>query len=161
MKMLFYMVLGVMMMAQGAGVLLPPAQTPAQQTPVEKVVLEYENVDGARDFIATGGPRLLIARNFLKTTNLASLASDADQIYVLKMGAASLQERTAFLKDLQAALKTYEYHGKHPSKNGEVEAYISRSKDGYINELVLYNPESYTLNILHGSFPVNALLKID
>lgn len=145
------MVLGFMMLGQVA----------YSQTPVEKVVLEFDGVDGAKDFIAKGGPRLMIAKKFLKTTNLASLASDADQIYVLKMGAASQQDKADFLEKLYAALKTYEYHGMHPSKDGEVEAYINRSDDGNITELVLYNPESYTLDVLHGSFPVNALLQIE
>lgn len=77
------------------------------------------------------------------------------------MDAASLQSKEAFLNDLRNALESYEYHGKHPSKNGEGEVYINRSDDGYITELVLYNPESYTLNVLHGTFPVNALLKIE
>ena len=151
MRILLYVMLGLMMIVQVA----------AGQTPVEEVVLEFDSVDGAKGFIAKGGPRLMIARKFLKTTNLASLASDADQIYVLKMGAASQQDKAAFLEALHAALKTYEYHGMHPSKNGEVEAYINRTEDGYISELVLYNPESYVLNVLHGSFPVNALLQIE
>ena len=151
MRILLYVMLLCMMIGQVA----------AGQTPVEKVVMEFEGVEGARDFIAKGGPRLMIAKNFLKTTNLASLASDADQIYVLKMGAASQQDKAAFLEKLHAALKTYEYHGMHPSKNGEVEAYINRSDDGYITELVLYNPESYVLNVLYGNFPINVLQQIE
>ena len=131
------------------------------QTPVENVIFEYDDVQGARDFIAQGGPRLMIAKNFLKTTNLASLAPYADEVYVLKMGNASSGNKAAFHKNLQAALKTYEYQGIHPSKNGDVEVYVNRGSDGYISELIIYNPELYTLNVLRGSFPVDDLLKIE
>lgn len=39
-------------------------QVAAGQTPVEKVALEFDDVDGAKDFIAKGAPRLMIAKNF-------------------------------------------------------------------------------------------------
>ena len=151
MRILLYVMLGFMMIGQ----------VTFAQTPVENVIFEYDDVQGARDFIAQGGPRLMIAKKFLKTTNLASLAPYADEIYVLKMGNASQQDKSDFLKNLQDAFKSYEYQGIHPSKNGEVEVYVNRGGDGYISELIVYNPELYTLNVLRGSFPVDDLLKIE
>lgn len=132
----------------------------AAQTPVEKVVFKYDDVRGSKDFIATGGPRLALGKSLLKRTPVASLASDVDEIMVLKMGNASQQDKTSFLSDLHAALKTYEYHGIHPSDNGNVDVYVHKDSSGHIVELVIYNPELYNLNVLHGSFPLDALMKL-
>ena len=54
------------------------------QTPVEKVILKYEDASGARNFIAQG-LKMTLARNLLKSTQVAPVASDVDQLYVLKM----------------------------------------------------------------------------
>lgn len=54
MRILLYVMLGFMMIEQVA----------AGQTPVEKVALEFDDLDGAKDFIAKGAPRLMIAKNF-------------------------------------------------------------------------------------------------
>lgn len=131
------------------------------QSPVEKVILKYDNVKGSKDFIAQGGEKLSIAKSLMKKTPVASLVSDVNTVYVLKMGNASQQNRTAFLTDLRTALKTYEYHGRHPSSNGEVEVYVNHSDKGQITELVIYNPGSCTLNLLKGTFPLDALLRLE
>ena len=130
------------------------------ETPVEGVVNKYDDVKGAKDFIAQGGARLSIAKSILKKTPVASLSPDVDEVMVLKMGNTSEQDKTSFLKDLDNALKTYENHGRHPSENGPVDVYVKRNSAGHIIELVIYNPELYNLNVLHGNFPVDALLKI-
>ena len=58
------------------------------QTPVEKVVLKYEGADGARNFIAQG-VSMSLARRFLKSTQVAPIAPDVDELYILKMGNTS------------------------------------------------------------------------
>lgn len=131
------------------------------QSPVENVILKYDDVKGAKDFIAQGGARLSIAKGFLKNTPVASLASDVDEVSVLRMGNTSQASKTAFLKDLKSALRSYEYHGEHPSNNGNVEVYVKRNGAGQITELVIYNPELYNLNVLHGTFPLDALMKLE
>lgn len=129
-------------------------------TPVEDLVMKYQDVKGAKCFVAQGGAKLTIAKSFLKKTPVASLSSDVDEVMVLKMGGASQQYKSAFLKDLDNALKTYENHGTHQSENGLVNVYVKRNSADRIIELVIYNPELYNLNVLHGSFPLDALLKL-
>ena len=65
-----------------------------------------------------------------------------------------------FQKELNAALNSYQYYGKHDSKNGKVDVYVEVPENGYVRELVVYNPAIYTLNSLHGRFTVKSLLEL-
>lgn len=130
------------------------------QTPVEKVILKYEDASGARNFIAQG-LKMTLARNLLKSTQVAPVASDVDQLYVLKMEGTSQAERLRFVSDLNEALKQYDYYGRQPSKNGEVDVYVHYTGPDTIDELVIYNPEIYSLNSLFGHFTAQELLALD
>ena len=130
------------------------------QTPVEKVILKYEDADGSRNFIAQG-LKMTLARNLLKSTPVAPVASDVDQLYVLKMEDASQSERLRFVSDLNDALKQYDYYGRQQSKSGEVEVYVHYTSPDSIDELVIYNPEIYSLNSLFGHFTAQELMALD
>ena len=130
------------------------------QTPVEKVILKYENASGARNFIAQG-LKMALARNLLKSTQVGPVASDVDQLYVLKMEGTSQAERLRFVSDLNEALKQYDYYGRQPSKNGEVDVYVHYTGPDTVDELVIYNPEIYSLNSLFGHFTAQELLALD
>ena len=130
------------------------------QTPVEKVILKYADADGARNFIAKG-VSMSLARRFLKSTQVAPIAPDVDQLYILKMASASQDIRQIFARDLSVALKSYEYYGKQPSKNGEVNVYIHKTSPDTVDELVIYNPAIYSLNSLYGHFTVHELLNLE
>ena len=132
------------------------------QSAVEKVIVKYEDTDGARYFIAQG-PKMILARRLLKSTQVAPVAQDVDELYVLKMQTASQSAQEKFARDLSLALKSYEYYGKQPSKNGEVNVYIHRMAPGSsnIDELVIYNPEIYSLNSLIGQFTASQLMKLE
>ena len=69
--------------------------------------------------------------------------------------------RNAFVRDLKSALRQYKYYGTHPSKNGEVDIYILPSSSTTVKELVIYNPEIYSLNSLHGDFTYTELEALD
>lgn len=129
-------------------------------TPVWNVILKYEDVKGARDFVLKGAG-MAMARGFLKRYPVAPLADDVLELAVLKMGNASVQSRNAFLKDLDAALRSYEYYGKYDSENGTVDIYVLRSGPETVSELVIYNPAIFSLNSLLGNFQVSALLRLD
>ena len=130
------------------------------QTPVEKLVLKYEDTDGARNFIAQG-VSMSLARRFLKSTQVAPIAPDVDQLYILKMKNTSPDIQQMFARDLAAALRSYEYYGKQPSKNGEVNIYIHKTGSDTVDELVIYNPAIYSLNSLYGHFTVQELMNLE
>ena len=130
------------------------------QTPVEKVILKYGNVTGAKEFLAQGG-RMALARQLLKRTPVAPVAPDVNELAVLKMEGASRQLQNLFIQDLKEALKSYEYRGRQDSKNGMVDIYVLYSDKDRIRELVIYNPALLSLNSLYGSFSVDSLLELD
>ena len=130
------------------------------QTPVETVISHYEDVKGARNFIATGG-KMTIARSLLRKTEVAPIASEVEKLAVLKMQNAAPSVRGEFVGELDAALKKYEYYGHQATKNGEVDIYVLPSGEDTVSELVIYNPVIYSLNSLYGNFSVQTLLKLD
>lgn len=129
------------------------------QTPVEQVIVKYEDTEGARNFIAQG-LKMKLARNLLNNTPVAPISSDVDELYVLKMQNASPNTRLSFVSDLKEALKPYEYYEVQDTKNGEVEIYVLCSGQDKVEELVIYNPGIFSLNSLHGDFTVDELLEI-
>ena len=129
------------------------------QTPVEKVILDYSDVPGSRKFIAQG-MGMILARKFIRSTQVAPIASDVDQLYVLKMQGASQSTRDDFIRDLQAALKSYEYYGEQPSNNGQVSVYVHYLSHDAIDELVIYNPAISSVNSLYGHFTAPELMKL-
>ncbi len=140
-------------------VMLGAAAGLSAQTAVEKVIIKYEDTSGARYFIAQGA-RMVLARRLLMSTQVAPIAKDVDELYILKMQDASQSARTMFENDLKAALRSYEYYGKQPSRNGEVDVYIHRGPTGTVDELVIFNPAIDSLNSLSGSFTDSELLAL-
>ena len=124
-------------------VMLSTMLSMSAQTPVEKVMIKYEDVQGAKNFVAQG-IKMTLARNLLKSTQVAPIASDVDELYIF----------------LKSALKQYDYYGTQPSKNGEVEVYVHHTGPQTVDELVIYNPEIYSLNSLYGHFTVSELLTL-
>lgn len=129
------------------------------QTPVEKVISKYADVRGAKDLIASGG-KMILARSLIRKTPLAAIAPDVDVLEVLKMQNAPTAAIKDFEKDFNAALKSYEYYGRTQGNNGLVDIYITMSDDDIIDELVIYNPEIYSVNSLKGSMRKTQLLEI-
>lgn len=130
------------------------------QTPIERLISKYESVPGAKE-IGAEGAKMSIARVMIRQSPVAPIASEVDQVYVLKMGGASRQYQSLFLKDLNQTLKSYDYIGKHNSKNGMVDVYILKSGSQTVKELVIYNPELCVLNSLKGSFSLEELQKLE
>lgn len=138
--------------------LLTAAQTYAQ-TPIEKLIIKYCNISGAKE-ISASGSKMAVARVMMKHTPVAPVAEDVDKVSILKMAGASRQSLEMFENDLQKVLKSYEYYGTQEEPNGKVDVYVMRSGTSVIKELVVYNPENHTLNSFYGSFPLDALMKI-
>lgn len=140
--------------------MLLSALAASAQTPVETVILHYEDVRGARDFIATGG-KMAIARSLLRNTEVAPIASEVEKLAVLKMANAAPSVRGEFVDELDEALKKYEYYGQQNTKNGVVDIYVLPSDSETVRELVIYNPSIFSLNSLYGTFSVQTLLQLD
>lgn len=136
------------------------AYAASAQTPVEQLISKYESVPGAKETGAEGA-KMAIARVMIRQSPVAPIASDVDEVEILKMQGASRQYQNLFFKDLNEALKSYDYIGKHSSKNGEVDVYILKSGPGTVRELVIYNPAIYSLNSFKGTFSVDALQKLE
>ena len=92
---------------------------------------------------------------------MAAIAADVDELAVLKMGNVSEGERKQFESDLHDALKGYHYHGQEQSKNGLVDVYLLMAGGDEVEELVIYNPEIFSLNSLKGLFSVKSLLSLE
>lgn len=135
-------------------------ETSDATTPIEKLIVRYSDVKGARDFIATGG-KMAVARSLIRATPMAAIAADVDELAVLKMGNVSEGERMQFESDLHDALKGYRYHGQERSKNGLVDVYLLMAGGDEVEELVIYNPEIFSLNSLKGLFSVKSLLSLE
>ena len=129
------------------------------QSPVERLVVKYADVKGAKDLVAKG-TKMDLARPLIRKTSLAPIADNVDELAVLRLQNASEQDKARFQKELNAALKSYQYYGKHDSKNGKVDVYVEVPENGYVRELVVYNPAIYTLNSLQGRFTVKSLLEL-
>ncbi|MBQ8811315.1 MAG: DUF4252 domain-containing protein [Bacteroidales bacterium] len=149
----------ILSIAAACAVCLASAGEIIGQTPVEKIIIKYSDVKGARYFIASGG-KMVMARSLIRRTPLASIASEVEVLDVLKMQYASDEEIQDFDEDLKHALLSYEYYGKENSRNGTVDIYIIRSGAETIEELVIYNPAIHSLNSLKGTFSVNQLMEI-
>ena len=135
-------------------------ETSDATTPIEKLIVRYSDVKGARDFIATGG-KMAVARSLIRATPMAAIAADVDELAVLKMGNVSEGERMQFESDLHEILKGYRYHGQEQSKNGPVDVYLLMAGGDEVEELVIYNPEMFSLNSLKGLFSVKSLLSLE
>ena len=137
------------------------AQDPSEAaTPIEKLIVRYSDVKGARDFIAVGG-KMALARSLIRATPMAAIAGEVDELAVLKMGNVPEGERKQFESDLHDALKGYRYHGQEQSKNGLVDVYLLMAGSDEVEELVIYNPEIFSLNSLKGLFSVKSLLSLE
>ena len=132
----------------------------SDQTPVQEVIFKYADSQGARNYIAEG-VKLTLARKLMRTTPLAPIASDVDELAILKMEDVPRNIRARFVRDLDDALEHYKSYGTHPSKNGDVDVYILPAASDRVVELVIYNPEIYSLNSVHGNFTLSQLLQLE
>lgn len=130
------------------------------QTPVQEVIFKYAGTQGTQNFIAQGF-KLDLAKKLMLSTPIAPIASDVDELAILKMQGAASNIKVRFVHDLDDALKSYESYGTHPSKNGLVDVYILRGGANRVVELVIYNPAIYSLNSVHGDFTLSQLLQLE
>ncbi len=129
------------------------------QTPVGSLMVKYGSVKGAQDFSAKGG-KMNVVRGIIRKSPVGPVADNIDELFVLKLAKASVQSKNSFLADLKSALKDYEYQGKESYNDGMYEIYILRSGADVVKDLVMYNPDAYSLNSLQGTMSFAELQKL-
>lgn len=130
------------------------------QTPVEDLIDKYREYHGAT-CLSLSGAELLIARPVILASPLASVVSDVQKLMVLHMSSTTDKVRSSFEANLYSTLGAYEQYGQYKSANGIVEVYAKFLDDNMVSELVIFNPNLWILNDIHGDFNVNSLEKIE
>ena len=131
------------------------------QTPVESLISSYDDSKGVKVFVAKGAT-MSIARGYIKKSPLRPLAENVEAVTIMMMKNASGETKTPFLHALRKSLKAYQFYGRKPGMDGRVvEVYGSPIKNGVVAELVIFNPEQYSLFSLRGSYPVEELQELD
>ena len=128
-------------------------------TPAEELVENYKDVKGARNLVAKGA-LVRMVRPMMKDYQIAPLAHKVEELSVLNVDKISPEIKTLFLRDLKDALGQYIYAGQSVTRNGIVDAYVHMGATDVADELVVYNPEIFTLYSLSGTFTRQELEKI-
>lgn len=131
------------------------------QSPVETLISSYDDVHGVKTYEMKGMMMTLVRSNIRKSP-MKPLADNVEEASILMMKKASDQEKAKFLSSLRAALKSYQFYGKKPGMDGAiVEVYGSPVKNETVSELIIFNPEIYSLFSLRGSYSIAELRALD
>ena len=105
---------------------------------------------------------MALVRSNIKKSPMKPLADNVEEATILMMKRASDQSKAKFLSSLRAALKSYQFYGKKPGMDGYiVEVYGNPVKNGIVTELIIFNPEIYSLFSLRGSYSIAELRALD
>ena len=131
------------------------------QSPVETLISSYDDVHGVKTYEMKGMMMTLVRSNIRKSP-MKPLADNVEEASILMMKKASDQEKAKFLSSLRAALTSYQFYGKKPGMDGAiVEVYGSPVKNETVSELIIFNPEIYSLFSLRGSYSIAELRALD
>ena len=129
-------------------------------TPAQTLIARNGSIKGAKK-IEVSGAKMVFARPVLKRYPIGAMSESVDEVYVLNLKKVSPADLNAFMNEMNKVLRSYRYYGKSDSPDGLVDVYVHMKSDDLVDELVIFNPESFVVNSLIGEFPVNELLKID
>ena len=129
-------------------------------TPAQTLIVRGGSVKGAKK-IEVSGAKMAFARPVLKKYPIGAMSESVNEVYVLSLKKVSPTDREAFMTDMKKTLKSYVYYGKSENPDGIVDVYVHMKTDNMVDELVVYNPETFVFNSLIGEFPVSELLRID
>ena len=105
---------------------------------------------------------MALVRSNIKKSPMKPLADNVEEATILMMKRASDQSKAKFLSSLRAALKSYQFYGKKPGMDGSiVEVYGNPVKNGIVTELIIFNPEIYSLFSLRGLYSIAELRALD
>jgi hypothetical protein len=130
------------------------------QTPVEDLIDKYRKSSGA-SCVSLSGFELTLARPDLQASPIGPVASDVQKLMVLHMDSTANSVRDSFEKNLYGTLGAYERYGQHKSSNGMVEIYAKFLDEDHVSELVIFNPNLWIVNDIHGYFSLASLEKLE
>ena len=128
-------------------------------TPAQELMQRHSEIKGGR-FLAASGSKMVFVRPALKRYTIGPMSDSVDEVMVLNMKKTPAQERQTFMDDMKNTLGNYRYFGKSGSPDGMTEVYVHMKSDDCVDELVVFNPNTFVLNSLIGNFPVEKLLSL-
>lgn len=131
------------------------------ETPVQTLVADYGKQKGVK-VMNVNESFIGLARRQIRKSPLAPLADNVNEVTILTMKKSPDQTKEDFLQNLEEVLKSYQYYGKKLGMEMRVvDVYGDTVKDETVHELIVFNPEDYSLFSLRGCFPVKDLMAID
>ena len=128
-------------------------------TPAQELMRRHSEIKGGR-FLSASGSKMVFVRPALKRYTIGPMAESVDEVMVLNMKKTPSQERKVFMDDMKKTLGQYRYFGESGSPDGMTEVYVHMKNDDCVDELVVFNPNTFVLNSLIGTFPVEKLLSL-
>lgn len=130
-------------------------------TPAEELMLSATETKGVQ-VIEGKGFIMKFARSAIRKTPMSPLADQVTEVTVCKMEHASSEFIQDFTQKLKEILKTYQYYGIKIGQGGyPVEVYGNYPDNNIVREIVVFNPELYSLFSLRGEYTVDELLSLD
>ena len=140
-------------------VLLLVALSGSAMTPAQELIKRHSEIKGGR-MLEASGSKMVFVRPALKRYTIGPMSDCVEAVMVLSMKKTPDSDRKAFAADMGQVLKEYRYYGKSGSPDGLVDVYVRMKTEDCVDELVVFNPHSFTLNSLIGIFPVEKLLSL-
>ena len=128
-------------------------------TPAQDLMHRHSEIKGGRVLEASGS-KMVFVRPALKRYTIGPMSDCVEAVMVLSMKKTPDKDRKVFMDDMKNILKKYRYYGKSGSPDGPVDVYVHMKNEDCVDELVVFNPYSFTLNSLIGIFPVEKLLSL-
>lgn len=128
-------------------------------TPVQDLLKRHSGIKDGR-FIEAGGSKMVFVRPVLKRYTIGPMSDCVKSVMLLSVKKTPEADRRAFMDDMKETLAKYRYYGKSGSPDGLIDVYVHMKTEDCVDELVVFNPHSLTLNSLIGIFPVEKLLSL-
>jgi hypothetical protein len=128
-------------------------------TPAQDLIKKHSEIKGGR-VLAASGSKMVFVRPALKRYTIGPMSDSVVEVMVLSMKKTPAQDREIFNEDMKKTLREYRYYGKSGSPDGLVDVYVHMKTEDCVDELVVFNPHTFTLNSLIGDFPVEKLLSL-
>ena len=128
-------------------------------TPVQDLLKKHSEIKAGR-FIEASGSKMVFVRPVLKRYTIGPMSDCVESVMLLSLKKTPESDRKAFMAEMNTTLAKYRYYGKSGSPDGLIDVYVHMKTEDCVDELVVFNPHSFTLNSLIGIFPVEKLLSL-
>ena len=128
-------------------------------TPAQELMQRHSEIKGGR-FLEASGSKMVFVRPALKRYTIGPMSDRVDAVMVLNMKKTPGADREIFMEDMKNTLRNYRYFGESDSPDGMTQVYVHMKSDDCVDELVVFNPNTFVLNSLIGNFPVEKLLSL-